>query len=204
MLSIDKRFDFCYGHRVWAQKLKQGYTEAGHTKTKCRHLHGHTGSVTVFLQSEQTNQAGMVEDFSNIGWIKNFIDDNIDHRFLLDLSDPWLVNLANVCPEFQNNELVEWRPKLPPNTTDQKKFQVNKVYVPDTYHLAGWTIDTSGCSGPEKEFYDSFFFINFIPTSEMLAEWMFNCIEAKTKQTDGRLYRLDWHESPKSKATFTR
>ena len=53
MWQIDKRIDFCYGHRVWTQKLNEAYCADGDTEMKCRHLHGHEGSVQVFLTSEE-------------------------------------------------------------------------------------------------------------------------------------------------------
>ena len=46
---IDKTFEFCYGHRVWTQKLNGEY--AADLKCACRHLHGHEGKLQVYLKS---------------------------------------------------------------------------------------------------------------------------------------------------------
>lgn len=77
MFSISREFGFCYGHRL--------LNHAG----KCRRLHGHNGRVRVTLSSDSLNDAGMVRDFSDLketlgGWI----DRTLDHRTLLDQSDP--------------------------------------------------------------------------------------------------------------------
>jgi 6-pyruvoyltetrahydropterin/6-carboxytetrahydropterin synthase len=56
---IDKQFSFCYGHRVWSQKLVAEYCETGDTACKCRHLHGHEGLVHVFLEGDTL---GLVEE----------------------------------------------------------------------------------------------------------------------------------------------
>ncbi len=43
---IDKTFEFCYGHRVWTQKLNGEY--AADLKCACRHLHGHEAPGMIF------------------------------------------------------------------------------------------------------------------------------------------------------------
>ena len=47
---IDKTIEFCYGHRVWTQKLDGKY--ADDLKCACRHLHGHEGKVQVYLTAQ--------------------------------------------------------------------------------------------------------------------------------------------------------
>jgi len=54
--SISKEFNFCYGHRVYVQQLDTGFTEKGHTKEKCRMIHGHEGKVLVHLDSDTLNE----------------------------------------------------------------------------------------------------------------------------------------------------
>jgi len=93
---IDKSFSFCYGHRVHNQRLDTNFTESGDACLACRHLHGHEGLIKVFLEEEKTGinvqSTGMVTDFKHLGWFKNFIDDTLDHKMILDIKDPLLPN----------------------------------------------------------------------------------------------------------------
>ena len=58
-------------------------------KGKCAHLHGHNGRVEIELSSRDLDEQSMVADFSDIGRIvKGWIDQNLDHRMLLNRNDP--------------------------------------------------------------------------------------------------------------------
>ena len=83
--SIDKKFSFCYGHRVWSQELKHTLCESHDARPKCRHLHGHEAHVNVYLESDVLEN-GMVTDFNHLGWLKDFFNQTIDHKFLLTVS----------------------------------------------------------------------------------------------------------------------
>jgi len=84
MFVISRQFTFCYGHRL-----------LNHTG-KCANLHGHNGTVTINLQNNRLNQQGMVADFIDIkNTIGNWIETTLDHRLILNDSDP----LANLLRE---------------------------------------------------------------------------------------------------------
>lgn len=77
MFRVSQEIEFCYGHRL--------LNYAG----KCRHLHGHNGKAVIVLEGATLDQRGMLVDFSDIkksvaGWI----DDNLDHRMILNSADP--------------------------------------------------------------------------------------------------------------------
>jgi len=56
---------------------------------KCRHLHGHSVKASISIQQEQLNGLGMVCDFSDIReCVEKYIDENLDHNFLLHKDDP--------------------------------------------------------------------------------------------------------------------
>ena len=200
--KIDKQFSFCYGHRVWSQKLHGDYCESGDASCKCRHLHGHEGLVHIFLEAGDLER-GMVTDFKHLGWLKNFLDDNLDHKFIVDTHDPWFPNIVNGSLDF-TPEGVKYRPTLPFNTTDEKFLPVNSVWVPGTDHKAGYTIDASSLSGPEQEVLEGFFFVNFVPTSENFSKWVFDCVDAKMSLIDVTVAQVDWFETPKSRSSYRR
>ena len=79
MYAVSKDIHFCYGHRLLNH---QG---------KCRHLHGHNAKAVIRLEAEQLDPLGMVCDFSDIGdYVKNWIEQTLDHNMLLHCDDPVL------------------------------------------------------------------------------------------------------------------
>ena len=177
---IDKTFEFCYGHRVWTQKLNGEY--AADLKCACRHLHGHEGKMQVFLRSAngELDSTGMVTDFRHLEWLKKWINEYIDHQFIIDRNDPLFKKLIDV-----NARLIP-------------------VPIPGTEVYAGWTIDLSDLeeNTPEYEYYEGFFIVNFVPTSENLSSWMANLVEAKMQNLGVWVDKIDWWETPKSRSTF--
>ncbi len=77
MYRVTETVEFCYGHRLLRYK------------GKCAHLHGHNGRVEIELASDELDEQSMVADFSDIARIvKEWIDQNLDHRMLLHRDDP--------------------------------------------------------------------------------------------------------------------
>lgn len=202
--EIDKTFSFCYGHRVHSQILNVDYTEQGHTCAACRHLHGHEGKVQVFLSGDKLNTQGMVEDFVNLGWVKNFLDDTLDHKFVLDVNDPWFDKIVNAKQHRIDGYFKSLISSQPLTTSDGLTLPIIPVYVPGTEYLVAHTVDVSELSGPEKEFYEGFVFVTFVPTSENLAKWLFEAIDAKMKLIGVQVSKISWNETPKSRAVYSR
>lgn len=180
MHIIDKTFEFCYGHRVWTQKLNGKY--AADLKCACRHLHGHEGKMQVYLTADKLDQTGMVTDFRHLEWLKKWINENIDHQFMLDRHDPLY------------NQIIGADRLLVP------------VYVTDTLHIAGWKLDLADLEPdtPEYEYYEGFLIVDFVPTSENLSSWMAELVEAKMKELNVTVHHIDWWETPKSRSVFYR
>lgn len=87
MYKISKEVEFCYGHRL----LKHN--------GKCRHVHGHSAKVVINLEAETLNALDMVCDFADIGqFIRNWLDQELDHTLLLSKDDP-LLPLLNAAGE---------------------------------------------------------------------------------------------------------
>lgn len=75
--TITKIIEFCYGHRLLNHK------------GKCCHLHGHNAVLEVDMESEELNSDGMVIDFAEVHKrVKEWIDENLDHRMILCKQDP--------------------------------------------------------------------------------------------------------------------
>lgn len=85
--TIDKEFSFEMGHRVWAQKLNRPDLSIS-TDCACKHLHGHSYTIKVFLGADELDQSSMVTDFKNLNFMKKFVDDVLDHKFMIDVNDP--------------------------------------------------------------------------------------------------------------------
>ena len=215
---IDKQFDFCYGHRVWSQQLTEEFCETGDYCTKCRHLHGHQGELHVFLEGEELER-GMVTDFKHLGWLKNFIDDNIDHKFVIDRNDPWFDNIVNGRLSTAEYTVARGQAAYPvPGQHPGDDFHIIErevlrlsndtvlklipVYVPNTEHLAGYNLDISDLSGPAQEFYEGFFIVDFLPTSENLCKWVFDCAQIKMSRLNITVSRVEWFETPKSRSSY--
>ena len=75
--QVTRQIDFCYGHRLL------------NYDGKCKHLHGHNGRAIITIESEKLDHRGMVMDFSDIKKsVSTWIDENLDHRMLLQHDDP--------------------------------------------------------------------------------------------------------------------
>lgn len=196
MWKIDKQFEFCYGHRVWVQKLNHDFCAKGDTKTKCRHVHGHEGKVHVFLESDELNPQGMVTDFKHLGWLKNFIDEYIDHKFIIDRNDPDFKNLIR-------GEIIS-DTDFKPTNDKLRILPLHPVVVPGTRYVVGHVLDTFGLTGTDEEFFEGQFIVDFVPTSENLSKWLFEVVDAKMSTIDVKTTQIDWFETPKSRSTYTR
>lgn len=189
MWSIDKSFSFCYGHRVWSQQLLAAYCESGDYQCKCRHLHGHEGLAHVYLQSDHLER-GMVTDFKHLGWLKNFLDTYLDHRFIVDSSDPLFDQLVD----------APWK------TLRSDTLLLKPVFVPGTTMIAGQVPDLmaleSFAKEPEYEALEGFLVVDFLPTSENLAKWLYDCVREKMQMININVTKVEWNETPKSRSTY--
>jgi 6-pyruvoyltetrahydropterin/6-carboxytetrahydropterin synthase len=169
--NIDKTFEFCYGHRVHSQVLdKPEYCV--NTMCKCRHLHGHQGTVKLGLSGSDLEN-GMVTDFHNLNWLKQWIDNVLDHKFIIDRSDPLITTLI---PGYVDT----------PFEGDTTFQQVNAEDV--TAEMA--------------ELYESFVIVDFVPTSENLAKWIFDMASKKMDEIGIRVSAVDFWETPKSHVRY--
>ena len=169
--EISKEFDFCYGHRVWSQTLNIDFSLDA--CLKCRHLHGHQGKVIVYLESNELNNS-MVTDFKHLNWFKAFLDDALDHKFILDINDPLFSTLV---PNIKKEDLIKF---------DEGYFSIN----------------LTNFKNEELELYESYVVVDFVPTSENLSAWFLKIVQEKMNGLNIKVSKIEFLETPKSKSTF--
>lgn len=159
---------------MWSQKLDKELS--CNAPCSCRHLHGHSGKVTVFLEAETLNEQGMVLDFVELSFVKKMIDKIIDHKFLIDRKDPILGFLVTQH-DLNDERFIKYKYYSEPILYDFCKPEIN-------------------------EMEESLVVVNFMPTSENLAKWMFDMINdvLPTKL----LKQVEWQETEKSKSIYVR
>ena len=179
---IDKTFEFCYGHRVWTQELNGAY--ANDLKCACRHLHGHEGKLQVFLTGNGLDKTGMVTDFRHTEWLKKWLNEYVDHQFILDRNDPLYEQIIG------------------------KDVPILPISIPkgvNSFEIAGWKIDEKyykDMPGSQVEYYEGFFLVDFVPTSENLSRWIAHLVDIKMRALNVRVHHVDWWETPKSRSTY--
>ena len=81
MYQIRIEFTFDSGHRLLDYD------------GKCAYPHGHTYRAEVFLESQTLDRLGLVHDFTDLkDRIKNWVDENWDHAFLVNSRDTELIS----------------------------------------------------------------------------------------------------------------
>ena len=172
--KISKEFDFCYGHRVWSQTLNPEFSLD--ECLKCRHLHGHQGKILVYLEADELSN-GMVTDFKHLNWFKQFIDDVLDHKFILDINDPLY---SSLLPLVKKDELVQFPEGY--KIVDLSKFANEEIHI--------------------KELYEGYIIVDFVPTSENLSAWFLKIVQKKMDKINIKVSHIEFLETPKSKSTF--
>lgn len=184
--EIDKTFDFCYGHRVHTQVLNGEY--ADDLKCACRHLHGHQGNVQVYLIGEALDTTGMITDFRHTEWLKRVINNVIDHRFIIDRNDPMYNRIVG------NDKLLD-------SVTVQRGMNKEEFIIGEKVSNDSLDIITDS---HEREYMESFFIVNFVPTSENLSKWVADFVDFMMMPLNVAVSKVDWWETPKSRSSYTK
>jgi len=172
--QISKQFDFCYGHRVWSQELNQDF--ALDECLMCRHLHGHQGKILVHLESDKLSN-GMVTDFKHLNWFKKFIDDTLDHKFIIDINDPLF---STLLPHFSDKkDFYSMSEEYMIPNLNKIKDQPKHIY----------------------EMYEGYVVVDFVPTSENLSAWLLDIVAKKMEPLNIKVSHIEYFETPKSRST---
>lgn len=178
--EITKRFDFCYSHRVWAQKLDVGLSCGA--KSKCRYLHGHNGEVEITLTGNNLNDQGMILDFVELNFFKKFLDETVDHKFIIHKDDPLFTRLI---PECGYNEPGFLFHREGFSTVDVKNLPQEIKSKPELVEL-----------------YESYVIVDFIPTSESISQWFYEIISNTLKDFKIKVKSVKFFETPKSNSNY--
>lgn len=187
--TIDKSFDWCYGHRVWSQELNPDFTGSEGACLACRHLHGHQGKLKVFLEGDELTR-GMVTDFKHLGWMKNFIDDVLDHKFIMDINDPLIPHEVPDYIEFDHR-----------SGTIDKPIPMLDLGKCDYYDEGYWMLNLDHLAFKDQaltEKYEGMVFVDFVPTSENLSAWLLKIAQKKMAELGVKVTAVEFWETPKS------
>ena len=116
----------------------------------------------------------MVTDFKHLNWFKKFLDDVIDHKFIIDINDPLF---ATLLPNIDKNDLISFK-------EDYK------------------TVDLTNFKNELLELYESYIIVDFVPTSENISAWLLKIVQNKMDKLNIKVSKVEFLETPKSKSTF--
>ena len=180
--KITKEFNLSYGHRVWSQVLNPEFSID--SKCACRHLHGHNMTVLVTLLGTEL-RAGMITDFKHLNWFKKWLDDFLDHKFIMDKSDPELNHIFS-CVAFNSEEEF---------LQNFQKQEFN-LFTPNMRRFDN-----------HREIYEGLVIVPFIPTSELLSMWFYNIVSKKMekilKENFAQVDSVRIFETSKSSSQFS-
>ena len=193
--TIDKSFDYCYGHRVWSQTLDPKYSLD--SCLACRHLHGHQGKVKLFLGANNLKH-GMVTDFKHTNIFKKWLDDTLDHKFIIDMNDPFFEDLAgDLCLSEKNKR-----------TFDDLMVTVNTEYnfaIPDLEQLMALNVWDELRDDQKQaifEKYEGIIIVDFIPTSENICKFIYEVANKMLKELGIDVVAVEYWETPKSHCRY--
>lgn len=197
---IDKQFDFCFGHRVWSQELNTKYSLD--SCLACRHLHGHQGKVKLFLGANDLNK-GMVTDFKHTNIFKKWLDDVMDHKFVIDINDPLFDDMFGLIKLDSGKNWMDFE-------SDNSNLLIGlykdyKYAVPDLDHLDGIISNLEKTNEEKQAIFEKFeglVLVDFIPTSENLCKWWY---EVANKMLNGLgidVVAVEYWETPKSHCRY--
>lgn len=182
---ISKQFDFCYGHRVWRQLLDSELS--CNSKCKCRHQHGHQGTIILHLEGSELDVRGMFIDFNELNWFKKWLDDTLDHKMILDINDPALKSfypLFNYLDFPSRGETVDHLCQY----HDEGYFTVRMNHLEKSPLY-------------EFEIYEGLVLVPFVPTSENLSKWLWEIVDNKIGHLC-KVSRIQFFETPKSQSNY--
>lgn len=176
---IDKVIgEFDYGHNVWKQSLDEELSCS--SQCKCKWRHGHRGKVVAYVTNDDLAETEMIIDFNDLKIMTKFIDTYLDHKYLIDIHDPQMADTFNAFDMYNDSWL---------NQHEEGFWTVKDEELKD---MEEW----------ERIKYESYVILDFVPTSENLAKWIYDIMTQKMKKSGVKIHKIEWYETPKSRATY--
>lgn len=99
MYKISKQFAFSASHILSGLPAEH----------PCTRLHGHNYIITVYLRAEKLDGTGFVKDYRALDFVKQYIDNTLDHRHLNDVFsfNPTAENIAKRLYDVFKEEIQE-------------------------------------------------------------------------------------------------
>lgn len=171
---IDKAFKWEMAHRVWTQVLGHEHLSID-TECKCKHLHGHSYTVKIFLGANKLDDTQMVTDFKNLNFMKQFIDSVLDHKFMIDVNDPNFQLITGCVSPSRANDTVSDGTNL--------SYIFPSAEADIQLHRA------------------SFILVNFVPTSENICKYLYDYAAAQLENV-ANVVAVELWETEKSHCRY--
>ena len=159
----------------------------------------------------------MVTDFKHLNWFKKWVDDVLDHKIILDVNDPIIIDelryIHSRASEYKFEEV--WTPHYLKSTKELDEV-MPEVYYIINFDLLNRFLDEDIKYGvyTEKqaqaifEKFEGIVLVEFVPTSENLCTWFLKIIESKMKKLaeieDFKVHSVEFWETPKSHCKVTK
>ena len=114
MYRITKEFHFSASHQLT-------HLPADH---QCARLHGHNYIVVVELASGELDDDGFVRDYHELKPLKEYIDNEFDHRHLNDV-----LGYEKVTSEFLAKHFYDWCKARLPETSAVRVSETPKTWA---------------------------------------------------------------------------
>jgi 6-pyruvoyltetrahydropterin/6-carboxytetrahydropterin synthase len=114
MYRITKEFHFSASHQLT-------HLPADH---QCARLHGHNYIVVVELAAAELDDDGFVRDYHELKPLKQYIDDEFDHRHLNDV-----LGHEKVTSEFLAKHFYDWCKARLPETSAVRVSETPKTWA---------------------------------------------------------------------------
>lgn len=96
MITCEKTYaDIPFAHRQ--------HRHDGH----CALLHGHNWAITITFGCKELDENGFVVDFGKLGYIRNWIEEHLDHACVFNEDDPLKDDLIKSAPQAFKPYVVE-------------------------------------------------------------------------------------------------
>lgn len=179
--------EFDYGHSVWTQSLDEELS--CNSQCKCKWRHGHRGKVVAYLEADHLSGAdnNMVIDFNDMKIMTKFIDNTLDHKYLIDINDPANFDTFSHFWGEDKNSTEKFMNYL--DTYSEGYYKIKDIHLQNLEPI----LQTK---------YESYVILPFVPTSENLSKWMFDVMTMKIARTGVKVNKIEWYETPKSRATY--